>query len=119
MTLTECYTLLEGNYGDVVARLNSENLVKKFVYKFLEDSSYETLINSLEAEDYKEAFRAAHTIKGICQNLSFTKLFKSSNNLTEALRTEEKCDVTELLNQVKCDYEQTYSAIKALKEEDV
>lgn len=118
MTLKECYALFEGDYDDVIARLGSETLVKRFVFKFLDDSSYDTLLKSLEAEDYKEAFRAAHTIKGICQNLSFTKLFESSNRLTDALRPEEKCDVTDLIEQVKNDYEQTSSAIKALKAEN-
>lgn len=118
MTLKECYTLLEGDYDDVLARLSSEALVKRFLFKFLDDLSYNNLLNSLEAEDYKEAFRAAHTIKGICQNLSFTKLFESSNRLTDALRVEEKCDVTDLVEQVKKDYEQTSSAIKALKAEN-
>lgn len=117
MTLKECYENLEGNYEDAVGRLFNEALVKKFLFKFLNDKSYDTLCESLEADDYQEAFRAAHTIKGICQNLSFTKLLNSSSSLTEALRPGEKCDVTNLFEEVKRDYCQTVKAIQALNSE--
>jgi len=35
----------------------------------------------------KEAFRAAHTLKGVCQNLGFTNLYQPTCDLTEVLRT--------------------------------
>lgn len=114
MTLKECYEIFEGNYDDAVGRLFNETLVKKFLFKFLDDKSYDTLCKSLEDENYAEAFRAAHTIKGICQNLSFTKLFDSISKLTELLRPCQKCDVTELFEKVKKDYHQTVEAIKKL-----
>lgn len=116
MTLKECYEILEGNYEDAVGRLFNEALVEKFLFKFLDDSSFDTLCKSLESDNYSEAFRASHTIKGICQNLSFTKLLDSSSKLTEALRPEQKCDVTELFEQLKKDYTQTIMAIKMLKD---
>ena len=46
------------------------------------DGSYQLLQDSLAKEDYEEAFRAAHTIKGVCQNLAFDKLGNSSEHLT-------------------------------------
>ena len=70
MTLQECYAAMGGNYEDVIGRLRSERLVQKFVLKFLDDGSYSLLCQSLEEKNYEEAFRAAHTIKGVCQNLS-------------------------------------------------
>ena len=74
MTIQECYAALEGDYQEVLGRLYSEALVTKFVGKFLADQSYQLLESSLKAGDYDEAFRAAHTLKGVTQNLSFTKL---------------------------------------------
>ena len=38
MTLKECYTALEGDYEEVIARLRSEKMVQKFVLKFLNDT---------------------------------------------------------------------------------
>lgn len=117
MSLKECYKSLEGDYDDVVGRLRSERLVQKFVLKFLNDGSYDLLCRSLEAEDYKEAFRASHTIKGVCQNLSFTKLYRSSHDLTEALRDGWTPQAAPLVEQVKKDYEQAVTAIRQLQAE--
>jgi len=113
MTLQECYAALGGDYEDVRGRLRSDRLVQKFVLKFLTDDSYGLLCRSLEAEDYEEAFRAVHTIKGMCQNLSFTKLQESSARLTEALRGGWKPEAAPLAEQVKSDYQQTADAIRA------
>ena len=99
MTLKECYEALGGNYEEVIGRLRSERLVQKFTLKFLDDKSLELLRESLQAENYEEAFRAAHTIKGICQNLSFDRLLAS-----------DKAD--SLVEQVFADYEQTVSVIR-------
>ena len=87
MTIQECYAALEGDYQEVLGRLYSEALVQKFVGKFLADQSFQLLESSMKTENYEEAFRAAHTLKGVCQNLSFTRLYQSSHEITEALRT--------------------------------
>ena len=113
MTIQECYTALEGDYEEVLSRLYSEALVKKFVGKFLADQSFQQLEGSLNAEDYDEAFRAAHTLKGVAQNLSFTKLYHSSHEITEALRTKDYALAAQLLASVSRDYEQTVAAIQA------
>lgn len=119
MTIKECYELFDGDYEGVMGRLRQESRVMKFALKFLNDKSYEDLITTLSASDYKEAFRAAHTIKGVCQNLGFQKLYESSSALTEALREEhyEKVDV--YLSQVTEDYQKTTNALKKLQEESV
>lgn len=114
MTLKECYTALEGDYESVLSRLMTEKLVNKFAVKFLSDGSYNNLVESLKAENIEEAFRAAHTLKGVCQNLSFTKLYESSHDMTEALRENDIAKANELLPRVEADYLQTVSAIKCL-----
>lgn len=115
MTLQECYAALGGSFDEVLGRLRSEALVKKFVLKFLDDPSYDLLCRSMAGEDYGEAFRAAHTIKGVCQNLAFTKLCTSSTQLCEALRNGFQPEAPTLAQQVTADYEQTVSAIRAFQ----
>ena len=117
MTLKECYAALGGDYEDVLGRLRSERLVQKFVLKFLDDGSYGLLCDSFAAGNWEEAFRAAHTIKGMCQNLSFTGLGASSHALTEALRGGKKPGAEELLEQVKADYAATAETIRAYQAE--
>lgn len=115
MTLKECYAALDGDYEGVIARLRSEKMVQKFVLKFLNDKSFELLETSMVGKNYEEAFRASHTIKGVCQNLSFTKLYESSCRLTDNLRTGYGEETDALVRQVEKDYKQTIAAIEELQ----
>ena len=118
MTLKECYAALGGDYDEAMGRLRSEKLVQKFVLKFLNDGSYGLLCGSLASGDRDEAFRAAHTIKGVCANLAFNALLESSEALTEALRDGKppQPGEDELVARVKADYERTAQAIQAYQE---
>lgn len=118
MTIQECYAAMGANYDDVLGRLSSERLVKKFMLKFLDDTSYERLCASLDGGDLKEAFMASHTIKGVCQNLGFKKLGESSHDLTEALRAEDTARARRLFERVAADYAETINAIRAYKEQE-
>ena len=117
MTLQECYAALEGDYQGVLGRLTSERMVQKFVLKFLNDGSYDLLIRSMAEENWQEAFRAAHTIKGVCQNLSIDKLQASSSRLCEALRGGYTPQADALAEEVRADYAQTAAAIRAFQKE--
>ena len=48
MTMRECYEAIEGDYEDVLGRLHSEALIRRFTLKFLEDQSYIQLKQALE-----------------------------------------------------------------------
>lgn len=123
MTLKECYDTMGGDYEGVFARLRSEKFLKKFVTKFLTDKSYNNICTALENKDFEEAFRASHTLKGVCQNLGFDRLYKSSHDLTEIFRAGkdnpdsiDTNSLNKLMKQVTEDYEITVSAIKNLDE---
>jgi len=116
MTIQECYAALGGNYQDVLGRLYSDALVKRFVGKFLSDPSFQLLETSLKEKNYEEAFRAAHTLKGVTQNLSFTKLYQSSHDITEALRTEDYDRALQMFPQVEEDYARTTAAIRQFQD---
>ena len=115
MTLQECYAARGGDYNEVLGRLYSEALVQKFVGKFLADQSFQLLSDSLNAGAYEDAFRAAHTLKGVTQNLSFTKLYQSSHQITEALRTKDYDLASRLLPEVAEDYARTAAAIQTFQ----
>lgn len=114
MTLQEFYAAVGGNYDEAISRLMGEALLRRFVLKFLNDPSFAALKQAVENGDREEAFRAAHTIKGLCLNLSFGKLLQSSETLTESLRNEMPANVQELFAQVSEDYALTVDAIGKL-----
>ena len=118
MTMQECYEAIGGNYEDVLGRLHSEALIRRFALKFLEDQSYIQLKQALENKNYEDAFRSAHTLKGVCQNLSFDRLCEVSHELTELLRdrTGEQPGIPEAMEKVTKEYETTIEEIKKLQE---
>ena len=89
MTVKECYEQMGADYEGVLGRLRSEALIKKFAKKFLDDGSFQSLKDNLVAGNGEEAFRAAHTLKGVCQNLGFDNLYTVSFDITEKLRGRE------------------------------
>lgn len=120
MTIEQCYQEMGGNYAEVSGRLPSLRLIEKFVGRFLEDGSFETLCHELRAGNRAEAFRAAHTLKGVCANLSFSRLMNSAGRLTEVLRPEEDTipdAAAGLLEEVRQDYQLTADAIRRYLEE--
>lgn len=117
VTLQECYESIGADYNTTIARMcGKESILEKFVRKFAADQSYSTLVSSFESGDIETAFRMAHTLKGVCANLGFTKLLESSSALTEELRNQETVpdSAMELYEQVKKDYDMTMNAINQI-----
>ena len=71
---------------------------------------------AIESGDGAEAFRASHTLKGICLNLGFTALFDASSDLTEKLRGNNTLDdeSKSLFARVHEEYDRTIQAIEKL-----
>ena len=113
MTVRECYEKMGANYDDVFSRLRTDDRIARFLGKVAEDESFTLMCNSLKDKNMEEAFRAAHTLKGICLNLSITRLQESASRLTEALRGKTQYDpsVEPLREEVRRDYEITVKCI--------
>ena len=71
MTIQECYKQMGANYEDVLKRLYNEGMICRFTLMFLNDDSYPKLEQALKEGNVKEAFRAAHTLKGVCPKAAF------------------------------------------------
>lgn len=115
MSLKECYDKMGADYEDVLSRLRSEVLVRKFALKFLDDDSYANLKAAMESGNAPEAFRGAHTLKGVAQNLGY----KAAAEVTESLRPSETSSgdmekAAKLMPAVDEEYARTIAAIKEL-----
>lgn len=112
MTIQECYTKLKGNYEDAVRRLSSDNLIERFMLMFPKDTTMQTLRAAVAEGNIEESFRAAHTLKGIAANLSFSELAEVSSKLTEQLRPRTNQADGELVSQIEELYELTINTLK-------
>lgn len=89
MTTREFYESIGASYDSVLVRFGSEKMITKFAKRFADDTTFQDMCKALEEKNAKEAFRMAHTLKGICSNLGFDELYKASYDLTEDLRDGE------------------------------
>ena len=104
MTVEQVYKNMDSDYASVKDRLQNDALIEKFLIKFLADESYANILKNLEAQNLEEAFRAAHTLKGVCQNLGLDRLYKSSYDVT-----------SEMMEKLESDYDITVSSIRELQ----
>jgi len=117
MTLKEFYETIGGNYGEAMGRLLTEERIIKFVLRFPEQKDYYEMLDAVEKNDVETIFRTSHTLKGVCLNLSFGRLAKSSSDFCELYRNGSPSeDTTFLLNQVKKDYQEVLDSIQKIEQ---
>lgn len=114
MDIKECYRKMGGDFADVMQRLGNESFIQRFVIRFLDDPSFQMIKDGIEKKDAELAFRGAHTLKGVCSNLGFSKLCDLSSQLTEILRGRELKGYEAVLAQTEKQYQITVEAIREL-----
>ena len=67
----------------------NEGMYLRFLDMFFQDESFQQLENALDAGDLKDAFAAAHTVKGVAGNMGLTPFYEAVCVIVERLRTEE------------------------------
>lgn len=117
MTIQECYSRMQGDYADALKRLMRDQLIERFVLNFPKDGCMQQLRDATAAGIQNDAFRAAHTLKGVAANLSLTKLAKSASDLTEQLRDGTQMPDPVLLAEVEKDYELVINTLAVYVEE--
>lgn len=69
--------------------VGDEDLYKMCLNTVLEDKSFAGLGEALNAEQVKEAFDCAHTLKGVLANMGLTPMFDITVQIVEPLRAGE------------------------------
>jgi len=101
------------NVGTAMERfMNNEALLERFLKKFVNDKSYQELVNAVERKDVDAAFAAAHTLKGVSANLSLDDLQKAADKQTECFRGKDFEAGAELMPLVTEVYENTIAVLK-------
>lgn len=92
--------------------MGNEALLARFLKKFPEDQSYDALCRALKAGDTEGAFRASHTLKGVCGNLSMRTLFTLVSGQTECLRSGDLAGGAAQMPEITRTYEAVCDAIR-------
>ena len=86
MLETDC-DALGFDYGETLRRFaGSDVLLRRFLCRFPEDVSFAQLEQALADGRWKDAFLAAHTLKGVAASLGLSRLYEAVSPLAEALR---------------------------------
>ena len=94
--------------------MGNEALLERLLGRFLDDPQYPALCTALKGGDTEQAVIAAHTLKGVCQNLGFSNLYAPAVTLTETLRAGQLDGTAEQFAEVEKQYRITMAAIQAL-----
>lgn len=112
MTLEECYAQMDGDLCKALAVMETRERLARYLARFADDPTARLLFASMREGRMDDAFRAAHTLKGLCAGLGLTHLGESCSRLTGALRAGAAGEA--LLRQVKDDYKAAVRAIGGL-----
>ena len=114
MDLEALYEQVGGSAGEVLKRIPSEKMLRKFVGKYLADPTFGNLESAVAVQDWKGAFLAAHTLKGVAQNLGMEHLYQVSSALCEAVRGSKPLTDPALWPPVEEAHAQVLAAIQEL-----
>ena len=96
--------------------MESEALYVRFLKKLLNDTNVVELKQAVDAEDWENAMRKAHNLKGVCANLSLTKLSRDFAAIVAELRSDAYTaqSVGSLLEKALIEWEKTINYIRQL-----
>ena len=117
MTVQELYESIGGSYDSAKRILPMDQLIAKFVVKFLDDKSFEKIETASQTGDGSGIFEGAHAMKGVCANLGLDSLSQAASVLAEEFRpgntrTMDDAEVQAKIAELKVRYEQTMEGIR-------
>lgn len=104
MSISEFYDAIGADFSDAAMRFGSEQALAGFLPRFAQDETFAALCAAMEQGRLEDAFRAAHTLKGLAANFGFSALWESTAALTELLRAGSFSGTGEAFEKTKAAY---------------
>lgn len=96
--------------------MGNEILYVKYLLRFADDGNYQQLCSSVEKEDCKGAFAAAHTLKGVCGNLSITGMEQLLKEQVEYLRSGDLKKAQNMMGRMEEEYKRVRNVLEYVRE---
>lgn len=100
--------------GTIARFSNKEERYIKYLKLFSEDTSFSELIDALTEGDVSESFEKCHMLKGLVNNLGFTRMIPDINEACEVLRSGSLEGVLPILDGVTDTYNDIINIINSL-----
>lgn len=114
MTASEAYRLMDGDFNKIIDLFEDEQIAVGFVKMFLDDKSYEGMMDAIRCKDWELAFRYVHSLKGLCLNMDFKSLARVSDMMTEHIRGGKELKDYNLLESLTEEYNRVISIIEQI-----
>lgn len=86
------------DYDDAMDRFGGNvDLYKRLALKYLDDAHFAGCVAAMTVGDYDQAYREAHSLKGVAGNLSFSHLYDVASMICKDLREGEPVSASRLL----------------------
>lgn len=99
--------------GGIERFVGNEDLFARMLKKFLDEPSYGRLVAAIADNDRKEALAASHTLKGLCGNLSLTRLFELFSEQVALIRDDEWDKAVGMMSDISKSYDEMTGAIRS------
>lgn len=94
--------------------MNNEGLYLKFLKRFPEDPNFAQMKENIAGGQYEEAFKNAHTLKGLSGNLGLESFYQTISVLTEQLRNKNLDHLEESMRDAEDIYKMLIQKISRL-----
>lgn len=113
----EIFEAYGADYESTMTRfVNNQAMYLRLLAMFFKDENLKLLGEALEASDYKKAFEAAHTLKGVTANMGLTPLFDKVCDIVEPLRAgDEQINYMEKYQELLAEYERVRVLLEDLE----
>ena len=92
--------------------MDDEKIYCSFLYRFLSDNLMSQLSDAIADGDVRQAFEVAHTMKGVCANLSLDSINNILNPMVEVLRKGSLDGLNEEYEKLSSVYSEVNAVIK-------
>ena len=86
MDIHRFYETVGGDFEGTLGRLMKEERIEKYLLRFADNTDYPDFFTAWEAQNYADAFRYVHNLKGMCLNLGISPLADIASEVCEELR---------------------------------
>ncbi len=94
--------------------MGNEELLMACLTKLSQDVNYGLFKAAMEEKRYEDAFKAAHSLKGMCGNLSLDSLYEAMSKEVEFLRAGMHSEAEAFFPEVARKFEETVEILEAL-----
>ena len=92
--------------------MGNEAMLERYLQKFLSEKSYAMLRDSLAANDWEAAGRAAHTLKSVCGSIGCEAMQKLVIAQERHISAGEWQEAEDMMPEISSSYEQLCNVIR-------